>query len=83
MHRACGINDTACIVKNLNIFANSILYSLNQEPRTDVLMEKTKEQKSCDTVPLTKILMTRGPKEPLLIKRCLQQNISYENLSAI
>jgi hypothetical protein len=27
--------------------------------------------------------MTRGPKEPLLIKRCLQQNISYENLSAI
>jgi hypothetical protein len=46
-------------------------------------MKKTEDQKSHDTVPLTKILMTGGPKEPLLINGCLQQNISYENLSAI
>jgi hypothetical protein len=48
MHHACGINDTACIVKNSNIFANSNLYSkrlkpLKQEPRTDVLMKKTED----------------------------------------
>jgi hypothetical protein len=24
---ACGVNDTACILKNSNIFANSNLYS--------------------------------------------------------
>jgi hypothetical protein len=37
------------------------------------LMKKTEDWKSRDTVPLTKILMTGGPKEPLLIKECLQQ----------
>jgi hypothetical protein len=26
-HRACSVNDTACILKNSNIFANSNLYS--------------------------------------------------------
>jgi hypothetical protein len=26
-HRACGVNDTACILKNSNSFANSKLYS--------------------------------------------------------
>jgi hypothetical protein len=50
MHHACGINDTACILKNSNIFANSNLYSkrllpLNQEPRTDVLMKKNRGSK--------------------------------------
>jgi hypothetical protein len=30
---ACGVNDTACILKNSNIFANSNLYS-NQEPKS-------------------------------------------------
>jgi hypothetical protein len=41
-------------------------------------MKKTEDRKSRDNVPLTKILMTGGPKEPLLkkiIKGCLQQNI--------
>jgi hypothetical protein len=52
-----GVNDTACIFKNLNICANSNLFSkrlwpLNQEPRTDVLMKKTEDRKSRDTVPL-------------------------------
>jgi hypothetical protein len=61
MHHACGINDTAWIFKNSNIFANSNLYSerlypLNQEPRTDVLMEKTEGWKSRDSVPLTTCL---------------------------
>jgi hypothetical protein len=31
---ACSVNDTACILKNSNIFANSNLYS---GPRTDFL----------------------------------------------
>jgi hypothetical protein len=49
--------DIACILKNSNIFANSNLCSkrlrpLNQEPRTDIFMKKTKGRKSRDTVPL-------------------------------
>jgi hypothetical protein len=47
---ACGVNDTAGILKNSNIFENSNLYS--EKPRTDVLMKKTEGRKSRDTVPL-------------------------------
>jgi hypothetical protein len=43
MHLACYVNDTAFILKNSNIFANTnlnLLLPLNQGPRTDVLMKK-------------------------------------------
>jgi hypothetical protein len=53
--------------KNLNIFANSNLYSkrlylLNQRPRADVLMKKTEGRKSRYTVPL----MNKAPTAPAL-----------------
>jgi hypothetical protein len=47
MHRSCGVNDTACILKNSNIFANSNLYS-KRLPRE----RKSEGRKSLDTVPL-------------------------------
>jgi hypothetical protein len=43
---ACDVNDTACILKNSNIFANSNLYSKRLYPRNQgVLMKKNRGSK--------------------------------------